>query len=170
MGEGSGVAEGCGAGHRQASDPTLLWLWGRLAATALFGPLAWEPPYAAGAAIKKKKRAGGYKSSFIVGTIINTCHSANTHFVKWLQCREVEQGADLIKCMCACAHLLEGRCGMRSEGPTLLTSLATEPRPGKRCPAQHRLFLESRARWKRKADSSLMTVTLLQIMASPTSN
>jgi len=28
----------------------LLWLWRRLAATAPIQPLAWEPPYAAGAA------------------------------------------------------------------------------------------------------------------------
>ena len=31
-------------------DPALLWLWWRPAAAALIGPLAWEPPYAAGAA------------------------------------------------------------------------------------------------------------------------
>ena len=37
-------------GHRCSSDPTLLWLWHRLAATAPISPLAWEPPYAAGAA------------------------------------------------------------------------------------------------------------------------
>ena len=33
----------------------LLWLWHRLAAVALIRPLAWEPPYAADAALKKKK-------------------------------------------------------------------------------------------------------------------
>ena len=37
-------------------DPTLLWLWCRLAATAPIGPLAWEPSYAAGAALEKAKR------------------------------------------------------------------------------------------------------------------
>ena len=37
------------------SDPALLWLWCRLAATALIWHLAWEPPYATGAALKKKK-------------------------------------------------------------------------------------------------------------------
>ena len=31
-------------------DPELLWLRRRLAATAPIGPLAWEPPYASGAA------------------------------------------------------------------------------------------------------------------------
>ena len=30
------------------SDPSLLWLWCRLAATAPIQPLAWEPPYAEG--------------------------------------------------------------------------------------------------------------------------
>ena len=30
-------------------------LWCRLAATVLIGPLAWEPPYAAGAALKRQK-------------------------------------------------------------------------------------------------------------------
>ena len=40
----------CGVGRRRSSDPALLWLWRRLAAPALIRPLAWEPPYAAGAA------------------------------------------------------------------------------------------------------------------------
>ena len=37
-------------------DPPLLWLWCRPAATALIRPLAWEPPYAAGAALKRQKK------------------------------------------------------------------------------------------------------------------
>ena len=37
-------------------DPALLWLWNRLAATAPIRPLAWIPPYAAGAALEKAKR------------------------------------------------------------------------------------------------------------------
>ena len=45
----------CGVGHRRSLDPTLLWLWW-LAATALIGPLAWEPPYAVGAAQEMAKR------------------------------------------------------------------------------------------------------------------
>ena len=43
----------CGVGHRLSSDLALLWLWRRLAATALIRPLAWEPPYAMGAAQEK---------------------------------------------------------------------------------------------------------------------
>ena len=47
----------CGVGHRQGSDPVLLWLWHRPAvATALIGPLAWEPPCAEGVALKSKTK------------------------------------------------------------------------------------------------------------------
>ena len=46
----------CGVDHRHSSDPRLLWLWCRLVATAPIGPLAWEPAYAAGAALEKAKR------------------------------------------------------------------------------------------------------------------
>ena len=45
----------CGVGCRLGLDPKLLWLWCRPAATALIRPLAWEPPYAAGAALEKTK-------------------------------------------------------------------------------------------------------------------
>ena len=45
----------CGVGHRRDLDPLLLWLWRRPAATAPIGPLAWEPPYAVGVALKKQK-------------------------------------------------------------------------------------------------------------------
>ena len=46
----------CGVGHRRGSDVMLLWLWYRPAVVALIGPLAWEPPYAKGAALKKIKK------------------------------------------------------------------------------------------------------------------
>ena len=49
-------AVSCGVGHRRGLDPALLWLWRRLAATAPIGPLAWEPPYATGAAQEMAKR------------------------------------------------------------------------------------------------------------------
>ena len=45
----------CGVGHRLGLDPPLLWLWCRLAAVALIRPLAWEPPYATGTALKNKQ-------------------------------------------------------------------------------------------------------------------
>ena len=34
----------------------LLWLWCRPAPAALIQPLAWEPPYAVGAALKRQKK------------------------------------------------------------------------------------------------------------------
>ena len=44
----------CGVGLRCGSDLPLLWLWHRPAAAALIRPLAWEPPYATGTALKSK--------------------------------------------------------------------------------------------------------------------
>ena len=49
----------------------LLWLWLRLAAAGLIGPLAWELPYATGAAIKIKKNVVQAKM----------CHLARRHSV-----------------------------------------------------------------------------------------
>ena len=45
-----------GVGHRRGSDLALLWLWCSPVATTLIGPLAWEPPYAVGAALEKTKK------------------------------------------------------------------------------------------------------------------
>ena len=47
----------CGVGLRRGLDLAWLWLWLWLwpAAVAPIRPLAWEPPYAAGAVLKKKK-------------------------------------------------------------------------------------------------------------------
>ena len=45
----------CGVGHRRGSDLALLWLWCRLVAVVVIGPLAWEPPYAADAVLKRQK-------------------------------------------------------------------------------------------------------------------
>ena len=50
------VAVSCGVGCRCGSDPALLWLWRRPVAAALIRPLAWEPPYAAGAAQEMAKQ------------------------------------------------------------------------------------------------------------------
>ena len=44
----------CGVGRRSGSDPAMLWLWPKPAATAPIRPLAWEPPYAEDAALKSK--------------------------------------------------------------------------------------------------------------------
>ena len=46
----------CGIGHRCGLNPVLLWPWPRQAAIALTEPLDWEPLYAMGAALKRKKK------------------------------------------------------------------------------------------------------------------
>ena len=53
----------CGVGRRRGSDLVLLWLWGRPGATALTGPLAWEPPSATGAAQEMAKKTKKKKFS-----------------------------------------------------------------------------------------------------------
>ena len=45
----------CGLGQRHGSDLALLWLWHRLAATALIGPQDWESLFAVGVALKRQK-------------------------------------------------------------------------------------------------------------------
>ena len=52
----------CAAGRRRSLDPALLQLGCGLAAVAPIGPLAWEPPYAAGTALKSKKKKKKVKS------------------------------------------------------------------------------------------------------------
>ena len=49
----------CGVGCRRGSDLTLL-RWCRPVATAPIRPLAWESPYATGAALEKAKRTKKY--------------------------------------------------------------------------------------------------------------
>ena len=44
-----------GVGGRRGLDPAWLWLWCRLAVVALIRPLAREPSYAAGTALKRQK-------------------------------------------------------------------------------------------------------------------
>ena len=55
------IAVSYGVGQGRGSDPALLWLWGRPAATALIRPLAWETPSATGAALEKAKRQNKQK-------------------------------------------------------------------------------------------------------------
>ena len=45
----------CGVDHRRGSNLMLLWLCNRPVVVVPLGPLAWEPPYAAGMALKSKK-------------------------------------------------------------------------------------------------------------------
>ena len=56
VGRGSSIVMSCGVGRRRGSDPAWLWLWHGLAAAAPILPLAWELPYAAGVALKSRKK------------------------------------------------------------------------------------------------------------------
>ena len=62
----------CGIGHRLGSDPVLLWLWCRPAAAALFGSLAWEPPHATGAALKRQKKNKRFETTIHI-TVADPC-------------------------------------------------------------------------------------------------
>ena len=65
----------CGVGHRCGSYLALLCLWYRLAAAAPFGPLAWEPPYTMGVALKRQKKkcadSGVCLKNFLDGVHVN---------------------------------------------------------------------------------------------------
>ena len=61
----------CGVGQGRGSAPTLLWLRCRPVAVAPIQSLAWEPPYAAGSALKseeKKKRTEKKKKTETLGS------------------------------------------------------------------------------------------------------
>ena len=76
MGEGSGIAVSCGVGRRRGLDLVLLWLWCRPVATVLIGPLAWEPPHAAGVALKKEKKKVSWEKCLAE---IRSFDGQNTH-------------------------------------------------------------------------------------------
>ena len=70
----------CAAGCRPSSDPMLLWLWCRQAAAAQIQPLAWEPLYAVGAALRRqktKKKKKGSEVQRVLGCV-------QAHFSQWL--------------------------------------------------------------------------------------
>ena len=60
----------CGVGHRHGLDLVLLWLGCRLATTAPIQPLAWEPLYAVGVALKRQEKKILQKAA-IEGTHLN---------------------------------------------------------------------------------------------------
>ncbi len=60
----------CGVDCRRGSDPELLWLWRRPVAAAPIRPIAWEPPYASGAALEKAKGKINKKTNKQINTII----------------------------------------------------------------------------------------------------
>ena len=62
-------------GRIRGSDLALLWLWCRLAATTLIQLLAWEPPYAAGAELKRQKK----KKKVFIYTVFRRRHKLIIH-------------------------------------------------------------------------------------------
>ena len=58
---------GCGVGCRRSSDLVLLWLWYRPVASAMTGPLTWEPPYATGVALKRQNNNNNNNKKHIPG-------------------------------------------------------------------------------------------------------
>jgi len=76
----------CGVGRKRGLDPELLWLWCRLVATAPIRPLAWDPPYATGAALEKAKKDKNEKQKtpfpiLLLVTIGNCCAVLKVWFV-----------------------------------------------------------------------------------------
>ena len=69
----------CGVGRRRGSDPMLLWLWRRPVATASVRPLAWEPPYAMGAALKRQKEKRKKKEMRFVHVLAWQVKTAKPH-------------------------------------------------------------------------------------------
>ena len=57
----------CSVGCRLGSDLALLWPWRRPVATVLIHPLAWEPPYATGAALKRQKEKKKKNTNSLAG-------------------------------------------------------------------------------------------------------
>ena len=68
----------CGIGHRHGSDPELLWLWCRPVATTPIRPLAWEPPHAEGAALKRHTQK---KGGLLIQLHIHGVHTGPEHSI-----------------------------------------------------------------------------------------
>ena len=65
-------------------DLVLLWLWCRSAAVALIHPLAWEPPRALGAALKRQKTKRKnclLNVNYILGAMLRTLYRAPSCWV-----------------------------------------------------------------------------------------
>ena len=80
MGYVSGVAVSCGVVHRHDSNRVLLWLRRRPAAAAPIRPLAWEPPYAAGSALKSKTNK--QKKQICISPLPNKLNERDSKLIK----------------------------------------------------------------------------------------
>ena len=61
----------CGVGRRCDLDLVLQWLWRRPASLAPVRPLAWDPPYAVSAALKKTKKKKRRSKCFAYKQMLN---------------------------------------------------------------------------------------------------
>ena len=68
------MSAACSIGHSCGLDMALLWLWlwHRPAAAAPIQSLAWEIPYATGAALKEKKKKKPKIKAMLVKTTYNS--------------------------------------------------------------------------------------------------
>ena len=96
VGQGSGLAARCSVGHRHG------WIWcysgcGVGQQLQLIRPLAWERPYAAGPALKRKKSSKSWRHSAVpcyslggVGVIEGTPITQTGPFISSLEGSQVE--------------------------------------------------------------------------------
>ena len=136
----------CSVGRRRGSDPTLLWLQCRPAAVALIGPLAWEPPYAAGFLPKKTKRRRRRRRSRSSG--FHQCTAGREG-----HCCPMAEGPEILESRVPC-----GRRGPAWESPgssgqqSSLLLLQVHPEPGGRSLAS-RVGTPEKS-WRRKQNEA----------------
>ena len=73
----------CGVGRRCGLNLSWLWLWRRPAAAALIRPLAWEPPYASGAVLKKQTNKQNVYQSLASDS--DNVRKINLHLLKYIR-------------------------------------------------------------------------------------
>ena len=75
----------CGVCQRCGSDPVLLWLWCRAADVAPIRPLLWEPPYAAGVALRRQKKTEKRTICFVREMLLNIKNRERLKLIEWKQ-------------------------------------------------------------------------------------
>ena len=86
-----------GVGPRRSLDLALLWLWRRLAATALIRPLAWEPPCETGAALKRQKTKKK-KRKRKLPVLLKATSKACAMYVQCVPCVSMSHRSGKIQC------------------------------------------------------------------------
>ena len=94
------MATSCSVGRRSGSDLALLWLQCGPLAVAPIQPLARELPYAAGAALERKK-------------YIRLSHFLVQSYCKWVQRKEASRGVPTTHCASPLPDTVINRCRAR---------------------------------------------------------